>query len=209
VVDLDQRTTARTLLFGHQRDDELASVMRANLPQVSTAEALLRERPMPPAAYRLLDSRIVDTALGFLDEDVSAVLLDGLSTCRAVVQAAQDTRADPAHGEQLVPLVDPYRITSTHEPYIALEYDGREIARIPFEVTVEFGMGQTAVVIRRGAIEAVETEPCSLAVTITMRGWPTPLLHRELPVRVRLQVRPPIPVPLSPRAGHRVHGVRD
>lgn len=60
-------------------------------------------------------------------------------------------------------------------------------------------MAHTSVVVRRGAVEAVETEVCSFRLTLSLRGWHAPLLQRDLPLRVRMPVRPPIPVPLPPR----------
>jgi hypothetical protein len=209
-VDLTQPTTARTLVFGYDSDTELLSVMRANMPRGGIAEARLRDQPrMQPAACRPLNSRILETALGFLNQDISGLFLDGLSKCRAVVQAAQDTLADPNQAETVVTLIDPYQITSTHEPAIALEIDGYEVAKVAFEISVVFGMFQTSVVIRRGAIEAVETEPCSLALTLTLKGWQPPLLQRELPLRVRFPVHPPIPIPVPPQAEPTVGAASD
>jgi small-conductance mechanosensitive channel len=47
-------------------------------------------------------------------------------------------------------------------------------------------------------IEAVESDACSLSVTLTLQGWQPPLLKRDLQLRVRLRVRPPIAIPLPP-----------
>jgi hypothetical protein len=200
-VDLTQPTTARTLVFGYDSDTELLSVMRANMPRDGIAEARLRDQPrMQPVTCRMLNSRILETALGFLNQEIGGLFLDGLTKCRAVVQAAQDTQADSNHAETVVTLIDPYQITSTHEPAIALEIDGNEVAKVTFEISIVFGMLQTSVVIHRGAIEAVETEPCSLALTLTLKGWPPPLLQRELPLQVRFPVRPPIPIPVPQQA---------
>ncbi|MDQ3785947.1 MAG: hypothetical protein M3422_01735 [Actinomycetota bacterium] len=200
-IDLTQPTTARALVFGYASDTEVLAIMRANMPPGGIAEARMRDQPrMRPAAYRMVNSRILETALGFLNKDISALFLDGLTKCRAVVQAAQDTLADPDQAETVVTLIDPYRITSTHEPAIALEVDGYELAKVTFELSFVFGMLQTSVVIRRGAIEAVETEPCSLSATLTLKGWQPPLLQRDLPLHMRFPVRPPILVPVPSQA---------
>jgi hypothetical protein len=175
--------------------------MRANMPRGGIAEAKLRhQRAMQPVSYRLLNGRILENALGFLNEDIGAPFLAGLSKYRALTQAARDSLADPRQAEVLVTLIDPYEITSTQQPYIALVVDGSEIARVDFEISFVFGMFQTAVVIRRGAIESVESEACSLDVTLTLQGWQPPLLKRDLRLQVRLPVRPPIPIPLPPPA---------
>lgn len=200
-TELGQPTTARALAFAGGSDEALLSAMRANMPRGGIAEAKLGDRrTMQPASYRLLNGRILENALGFLNEDISAPLLAGLSKYRALTKAARDSLADPQHSEVMVTLIDPCQVVSTQKPYIALVVDDSEIARVAFEISFVFGMFQTAVVIRRGAIESVESEACSLGVTLSLEGWQPPLLKRDLQLRVRLPVRPPIPIPLSPNA---------
>ncbi|HEX6355926.1 hypothetical protein [Actinophytocola sp.] len=199
-TELGRGATARSVVFGDGSDEALLNRMRANMPPGGIAEARLRDRrEMQPASYRLLNGRILETALGFLSEDISAPFLAGLSKYRALTQAARDTLADPNQAEVLVTLVDPYEITSTHKPYIALVVDESEFARVTFDVTIVFGMFSTAVAVRRGAIEAVETEACSVSVTLTLEGWQPPLLTRSLRLPIRLPVRPPVPIPLPPQ----------
>jgi hypothetical protein len=201
--ELGRGTTAREV-FGDGNDAELLTAMRARMPRRGIAEARLARRPpMEPASYRLLNGRVLEHALGFLNEDVSAPLLAGLSKYRALTQAARDTLADPGRAEVLVTLVDPCQVTSTQKPYIALVAGDTEIARVPFELTLVFGMFGTAVAVRRGAIEGVEGEVCSLTATLVLEGWDPPLLQRTLRLPVRLPVRPPVPIPLPPQAGGR------
>lgn len=196
MIELAQPTTARALAFGDGSDQGLLATMRSNMPRGGIAEAKMRGRELEPASYRLLNGRILETALGFLDDDISAPFLAGLGKYRALTKAARDSIADPKQSEILVNLIDPYKITSSQRPYVALVVDDSEIARITFEITFEFGMFQTAVVVRRGAIESVDCEACSLTATLSLEGWQNPLLKRELHVRIRLPVRPPIPIPL-------------
>jgi hypothetical protein len=196
-TELGAHTTARALAFGGGSDEALLSTMRTNMPRGGIAEAKLRDRrPLQPASYRLLNGRILENALGFLNDDISAPFLAGLSKYRALAKAARDSLADPKHSEVMVTLIDPYEITSTQKPYIALVVDDSEIARVTFEISFVFGMFQTAVVIRRGAIESVESEACSLGITLALEGWQPPLLKRDLQLRVRFPVRPPVPIPL-------------
>jgi hypothetical protein len=63
-----------------------------------------------------------------------------------------------------------------------------------------FGMFQTAVGVRRGAIESVICEACSLTVTLSLTGWDPPLLQRKVQLPVQLPVKPPqrIPLPGAP-----------
>jgi hypothetical protein len=198
-AELGQGATTRALAFSNGSDEALMSAMRATMPRGGIAEAQLRNRrAMLPASYHLLNGKILENALGFLDEDLSAPFLTGLAKYRARTKAARDSLANPNSAEVLVTLIDPYQITSIQHPYLALVADDTEIARVGFDLTIVFGVFQTAVVIRRGAIEAVESDACSLSVTLTLQGWQPPLLKRDLHLRVRLRVRPPIAIPLPP-----------
>jgi len=197
MAELGRGTTARALAFGDGSDEALLTTMRANMPRGGIAEARLRgRRELRPASFRLLNGKILETALGFLNEDVSAPFLAGLAKYRALTKAARDSLADPGRAEVLVSLIDPYRITSTQKPYVALVVEETELARVTFDLTVVFGMFATAVAVRAGAITAVETEACALSVTLSLEGWQPPLLKRDLRLPVRLPVRPPLPVPL-------------
>lgn len=196
-TELSQRTTARAVAFANSSDDALARQMMANMPRNGIAVANLpRQRPLPQSAYRLLDSRILNAAAQFLDDDLSEPLVAGLTKYRALMKAAHDSLADPQNAEVMVSLIDPYEITSTHQPYLALVVDDNEIGRVVFEIKLVFGMFETSVAVRRGAIESVECNACALAVTLTLVGWAQPLLHRTMQLPVRLPVRPPVAVPL-------------
>jgi hypothetical protein len=199
-TELSQRTTARAVAFANSSNDILARQMTANVPRNGIAVANLpRQHPLPQPAYRLLDSRILNVAAQFLDEDLSVPLLAGLSKYRALVKAAYDSLADPKNAEVMVSLIDPYEITSTHRPYLALVVDSNEIGRVAFEIKLIFGMFETSVIIRRGAIELVECNSCALAITLSLVGWDQPLLHRAMQLPVRLPVRPPVVIPLPGR----------
>lgn len=119
LAELAPYTTTRALVGGS--DAELLAVMRGDLSRDGVAEGeLAHQRELRPASHRLLNSRILETALDFLNESVSGPVVEGLTKCRALVQAAHDSLADP-------------------------------------------------------------------------------LLRREIPVRLRMPVRPPVPIPSPPR----------
>jgi len=197
-LGLGQETTVRALAFGSGTDDALIATMAANLPRRSIAAANMSdERALPQSTYRLLDRRILAIALRFLDEDLAVPFLAGLAKYRALLKAAHDTRANPGQGEVVVTLVDPHRITSTQRPYVALVIDESEIARVSFEISLVFGLFETVVAVRRGAIESVECEACSLTIILSLVGWAEPLLHRTVQLPVRLPVQPPMRIPLA------------
>lgn len=196
-TEISHRTTVRVVAFGDGSDDALIAAMAANLPRGGVAAAKMTDqRAMPQSGYRMLDNRILASALLFLDEDLTEPFLAGLVKYRALVKAARDSLADPQHPEVVVTLIDPYEITSTQRPYVTLVVDDREIARVSFEISMVFGLFETAVAVRRGAIESVECEACSLAITLSLAEWKEPLLHRKVRLPVRLPVRPPITIPL-------------
>jgi hypothetical protein len=174
--------------------------MKSNAPDGIAATKLSGRGPQTRSGYRLLDDRILEFGLQFLDEELSKPLLSGLAKYRALVAAAQATLEDPRKAEVLVTLIDPHEITSTHSPYVALEVDHAEVARIPFELSMVFDMFQTAVAVRRGAIESVICEACSVDITLSLTGWQPPLIHRKVQLPVRLPVRPPQTIPLPGRA---------
>jgi hypothetical protein len=53
---------------------------------------------------------------------------------------------------------------------VTLVVDDREIARVTFEISMVFGLFETAVAVWRGAIESVECETCSLNITLSLEG---------------------------------------
>jgi hypothetical protein len=193
----DRQSTVRAVAFNNGTDDALLGVMATNLPRRSIVAAnIADERALPRSGYRLLDRRVLAIALRFMDEDLTVPFLAGIAKFRAILKAAHDTLADPKHTEVVVTLVEPHGITSTQRPYVALVVDDNEIARVSFEISLVFGLFETAVVVRSGAIESVECEACSLTISLLLVGWKEPLLHRELKLPVRLPVRPPMIIPL-------------
>ena len=196
-TEISHRTTVRAVAFGDGSDDDLMAAMAANLPRDGVAAAKMTgQRELPQSGYRMLDNRILVSASRFLDDNLTEPLLTGLTKYRALVKAARGSLADPQHAEVVVTLIDPYEITSTQRPYVTLMVDDREIARVSFEISIVFGLFETAVAVRRGAIESVEAKACALAITLSLAEWKEPLLHRKVKLPVSLPVRPPITIPL-------------
>jgi hypothetical protein len=199
-TELAPGTTAREAAFGRRdKNDALVREMKSNSPDGIAATKLQGRRPQTRSGYRLLDDRILEFGLQFLDQELSKPLLSGLAKYRALVAAAQETLDDPRKAEVLVTLIDPHEVTSTHSPYVAVEIDNAEVARIAFELSMVFDLFQTAVAIRRGAIESVICEACSLDITLSLTGWQPPLIHRMVQLPVRLPVHPPQTIPLPGR----------
>lgn len=154
-----------------------------------------RAAAMPASALRVLDSRILTTALGFLDTDAGALLVEGLTQVQALIKASRDTRAAP--GESAVTnLIRPHTMTSTQRPHVALLVDDHEIARVDFELNVKFEIGKTSVAVRYGAIESIDCEACSLTVTLSLVGTHPSLLQRTAKLPVQWDLHPPVVIAL-------------
>jgi hypothetical protein len=194
-TEMVQGTTARQAAFGRSSDDQLLGEMRTKAPDDIAAAHLAGHRARTHPGNRMLTGRVLEFGLQFLDQELSKPLLSGLAKYRALITASRESLADPRNAEVVVTLIEPHEITSTQSPYVSLEVGTAEIARIAFEITMVFGMFQTAVAVRRGAIESVLCEACALDVTLSLTGWQPPLLHRKVQLPVRLPVRPPLRIP--------------
>ncbi|MFC7446288.1 hypothetical protein [Rhodococcus daqingensis] len=201
-TEIVPRSTLRGAVFGQQSDDALTSRMKPHVPPTGMTPArVTAARAVPRSALRLIDSRILSTALRFLDQDPCPLLLSGLKRFQALTAAARVTAAAPGR-EEVVMLVDPYRVISVHRPEVALLIDGTEVARIAFDLRVAFGMGKTTVAVRLGAIDAVDCEAGAVSVDLSVPGGEH-LLHGEAEYSVRRTVRPPIMIPVGPRPERR------
>jgi hypothetical protein len=197
-IELTRPTTVRELLFDESSDTEVAVALAAHLPPEGlAARQLSRERHLPRAAYRMLNSRILALAVNFLDRDVRGLLLSGLGTARALVKAAEDTDTAPGD-EVVVHLAGPYSITSKQQPYVEMLVDGESVGRVTFELTVSLELGDTSVVVEGGALTAVESNVAALTISFTLEGWAMPLVTRRLSVPVKLTLRPPVSIPTGP-----------
>ncbi len=194
-TELIRPTSVRAVAFEQASVDAVVAAMTPQLPQDGIASVQPARQTV--LRQRLLDGRILSSAVEFLDEDLAGLFLTGLGRCHAVVQAGRTSLADPKRGETTVTLIDPYEIHSTQRPYVSVLVDGQEVTRVEFELDVVFGLLETAVVVRDGAIQAVECIACSVAVTFSLLGWEHPLLKKKLRLPVRLPVWPPMPIPLA------------
>lgn len=191
-----RRPTLRITAFGENLDSELLERMRNHLPSRGIATtSMLESSPLPRSALRIADNRILSTALRFLDQDATLLLLAGIKRIRALADAARDTRDAPGD-EIVVTLIHPYTITSNHRPEVTLFVDESEVAKIPFDLNATFSMGETGVAVRDGAIESVHCETGKLTVELSLHDCP-PLLRGSATFPLQQQIRPPITIPAA------------
>lgn len=187
----------RTAVFEHVPDGELTDRMRPQVPATGLVSGRVpRTHPIPRSASRLLDARVLEAALRFLDQDPHPLLLTGLARYRALSDAARDTLAAPGK-DVVVTLVEPYRVTSRHHPEVAVIIDGTEVGAVEFDLDVTFAMGETSLAVRKGEIAAVDCVAGSLTLDLSLTKGDR-LLHGSKGFPVHRNVNPPIPIPHLP-----------
>jgi hypothetical protein len=197
-IEITRPTTVRELLFDERSDAEVAVALAAKLPPESVvARQLSRQRHLPKTAYRLLNSRIAALAVEFLDHDVGGIVLSGLSTCRDLVKAAEQSRAHPAD-EVVVHLPGPLRRKAAQKPYVEVLVDDAPVGRVTFDLEITLELGETGVVVRDEHMTSLDCTVCALEITFTVDGWVQPLVTRRLSAPVRLTLQPPVAIPMGP-----------
>ncbi|MFE3292672.1 hypothetical protein [Rhodococcus sp. NPDC059234] len=197
-IDHDDGTSLRTAVFERAPDNVLTGRMRPQVPTTGLVSGRVRStHPLPRSACRLLDSRVLEAALRFLDQDPHPLLLTGLARYRALTDAARQTLATPGR-DVVVTLATPYRVTSEHHPEVAVIIDGTEAGTVEFDLDVAFEMGETSLAVRKGAIAAVDCVAGSVTLDLSLAQGER-LLHGTRRFPVHQDVDPPIPIPVLPR----------
>ncbi|WP_016935554.1 hypothetical protein [Rhodococcus sp. R1101] len=194
MTTVETHTTLRSLVFDSADDAALTEQMTSNLPRRGLADGTRGAR-LPRAALKLVENRILATALSLLDDDPGPLFAKGLGTLQEVMGAARATRADP--GRRVVATIqDPYRIPVRRSAYVALLVENQESARVDFDFDVVFAMGHTSISLRHGAVDFIECDAGELTVSLSLSGAAPPLLSRKADFPVHWEVRPPIRVPI-------------
>ncbi|TYP87959.1 hypothetical protein [Blastococcus xanthinilyticus] len=197
-VELTCPTTLWDLARGEADRDAVVATMEHRLPPDGlAAPAMPRRYRLTAATLRLLDSRILRAALEILDLDVAAPVLRGLTGYQRVADAARETGPPTGSGEVTAVLLQPHPLPWTEEFEVGLHVEGHRVATFAFRLEVVVEVGETAVVVRGGAIDRVTCEAASVTASLTFVGWPEPLWAPEpRTVPMSLVVRPPLPVPV-------------
>lgn len=90
----------------------------------------------------------------------------------------QMDRSARTPGKDLFVHLAEHKVTSRHEPYIAVLQNGLEIARLPFSISVELVLKRAVVHIAGGAIQSIETD--MMEGTATVKCGRTMLFQQEL-----------------------------
>jgi hypothetical protein len=107
------------------------------------------------SAFRLMAGALAQQLPGLLNIGLADVFVGAWNKSVAVRQQIDKSAKAPGK-DQFLQLAE-HKITSTHKPYVALMKGGRELARVPFEVSVEIVMQGAMLRILDGAIQEIQT----------------------------------------------------
>jgi len=92
---------------------------------------------------------------GLLDIGLGDILVGAWNTSYGLRQHIEKSAKSP--GKDVFLQLAEHKISSTHKPYIGLLKDGREVARLPFAVSLELVVQGAVVRILDGTIQEVQT----------------------------------------------------
>jgi hypothetical protein len=110
---------------------------------------------IPIPGWRMLPGAVARYLAGMLDISLLDVLVGAWNKSHALGQQLEKSRKSP--DKDIFLQLAEHKITSKHEPYLALVKDGQEIGRLPFTVSVELALQGAVLRIRDGVVEEVQT----------------------------------------------------
>ena len=90
-----------------------------------------------------------------LDIGLPDILIGGWNKAYALRQQLQKSAKTP--GKEMFLQLKEHKITSTHAPYLALIKNGKEVARLPFSISVELVLQGAVLRILDGEIREIQT----------------------------------------------------
>jgi hypothetical protein len=87
--------------------------------------------------------------------DVGQLFLGAWNNSVTLRQYLEKSAQSP--GKEIFLQLSEHKIESTHQPYVALMKDGAEIARVPFEASIELLLQGVVLRLRDGAVQDIQT----------------------------------------------------
>lgn len=207
----EPRVTARSFLF---EGADSADAMARSLNQQGLAGGFgAALRGLSRAGQQAAADQIAGVAGGLLDLDLGDILLAGWRKHAELTAAARRTAA--TSGSREVVELAAHRVRSVHQPYVDVLVDDVRVARVQFELSIEFLV--QAVVGIVGDAHLLELRSGHLEVTVTLAAEGRRFLTRqgrlELPGVIRLgsgvPLLEPAAVPVVRRQPAWSHHLRD
>ena len=149
---------------------------------------------LPALGWGMMPGALARQLAGLLDIGLADILVGAWNSAHGLRQQIEKSAKTP--GKELFLQLAEHKITSTHKPYIGLLKDGREIARLPFAVSLELVLQGAVVRILDGAIQEIQTGKIKGKGTVKCGG--AILVQKELqPIAIPGTLQ----VPAKPAAG--------
>jgi len=130
----------------------------------------------PMLSAGMMPAAIARHLAGLLDIGLADVLLGAWNKSHGLRQQLEKSAKAP--GKEMFLQLAEHKITSTHQPYIALMKDGHEMGRLPFSVSLELVLQGAVVRILDGAIQEIQTGKVKGKGTVKCAG--AILVEKEL-----------------------------
>jgi hypothetical protein len=127
-------------------------------------------------AWRMMPKAIAGQLSSLLNIGFGDILVGAWNKSYAVRQQLQKSAKAPEK-DFFLELVE-HTITSTHDPYIALLKNGREIGRLPFSISLEVVLQGAVLRVRDGAVREVQTGQIKCKGVVKLAG--ATLIEKQL-----------------------------
>jgi hypothetical protein len=166
-----------THLFG----EDIAAELAARIADPATRDALeARTGAVTRTALDAVRGQLAGAAAGFVNMDLSAVLLQGWAAHRELHAAAVRTLAGyPAAPEEKVRLAK-HEIGLTQHPTIDVTVDGRPVLTLHFELALAVTVYVLVAVVRVGYLVAIESGSCEVKATFSVQGAELAAMKHDL-----------------------------
>jgi hypothetical protein len=132
-------------------------------------------------AWRMMPKAIAGQLSSLLNIGFGDILIGAWNKSYALREQLQKSAKAPEK-DFFLELVE-HTIKSTHDPYIALLKNGREIGRLPFSISLELVLQGAVLRIRDGAVREVQTGQIKCKGAVKLAG--ATLIEKQLsPVNV-------------------------
>jgi hypothetical protein len=174
---------------GDDAPEALARQITSAAADASVNRAL---KNLTPAARRAALRDAAIAAAGLLDLDLAGLLVAGWRAHHDIIAAARRTLAAPGSSE-LVDLIE-HQITASQQPSVTIDVDGRRVATVELDLTVEFDVAALVAGVKGGLLVGVHSGHCDTTATLAIEGTDVLTKHARFELPGVIGVSPGIPL---------------
>lgn len=183
--------TAKDLLLG-PGDDAPEALARQIASAGADAPVNRALKNLTPAVRRAALRDAAIAAAGLLDLDLVGLLVAGWRSHHDIIAAARRTLAAPGSSE-LVDLIE-HQITASQQPSVTIDVDGRRVATVELDLTVEFDVAALVAGVKGGLLVGIYSGHCDTTATLAIEGTDVLTKHARFELPGVIPVSPGIPL---------------